>query len=86
MNVGSVAHTFKIEFVDEFGNATVFSQSVVVPAQNFVNGAFGPSTTHRQALRVTALDGSRTDIRASIQQVFTDLDGVITVGAVLAAE
>jgi hypothetical protein len=88
-NVGSVVHTIKIEVVNAQGKVSALNTAVLQPHNTFaveagITQTMNPATDFL-LFKFTVVDGSRTDIRASAQQVLAS-PGSKTVGGVLAAE
>jgi type II secretory pathway pseudopilin PulG len=83
INVSSVARMIKLERVDPVGNIRVIISGTVLQPNHSTSGNVGlVPFSGPYVLKFTVLDGSRTDIRGSAQQLL----GVNVLGAVLAAE
>jgi len=82
INVGNVAHTIKIEIIDLVGNARVIIAAAVLQPGQSTSGSTPAPDRGPAFMKFTVLDGSRSDIRGSAQQLVASH----VFGAALAAE
>lgn len=83
INVGSVARTIKVELIRPNGSIRSIISEIVLEPNESTDGNVGDAPVQgTYYLKFTVLDGSRTDIRASAQQLLASN----VVGAALAAE
>ena len=82
INVGNVAHTINVEIVDLVGNTSVIIAGAVLQPGHSTSGSTPAGDRGPYFMKYTVLDGSRSDIRGSAQQLVASH----VFGAALAAE
>jgi len=82
INVGTVPHMVKVEIVDLVGNTKVIIAGAVLQPGHSTSGSTPSADPGPYFMKYTVLDGSRSDIRGSAQQLVASH----VVGSALAAE